>query len=320
MAGQIIQGKGADPATPSAGFVTTWVDITTGQVKSKTDAGVLSILSPNDRSNLLMNSGLWIAQRQAPATLTTYSATADRAIGPDGWAFTYENASVQYIRVDTSSASETGLQNRYYGSVTKITANGKIVLSQTVEGTDCQAVRGRSVRVQFKLKATTAMTLRLGVAQLTSAGTVDSPPATFVSAFGGASVDPTFGTNVSLIAPKTGVTGYNCTASGNAFNCSVTTTWQRFGGVFDIPATAKNVIILIWSDSQITTANGFSWAECACVASPRHGIHPLLSALPEVIRRGVGSSPERRRDNRRVSRHRWQGGSCRQLGFHPDRI
>lgn len=262
MAGQIIQVQGADPAIPAATSNSTYPNVS-GQMKSISGNGRQQILSATDRPNLLMNSGLWFAQRQAAATLTTYSATADRAKGPDGWAFTNENASVQYIRVDTSSAPESGLQGRFYGSVTKITANGKIVLTQVIEGTDCQAIRGRTVTFQLWMKSTTAMTLRLGVFQLTSAGTIDAPPATFISAFGGASTDPTLGANVSYIAPNGSVTPDNGSTVGNAVNCSVTTTWQRFGACFNIPTTVKNVFVAIWSDSQITTTNGFSWSQAS---------------------------------------------------------
>jgi hypothetical protein len=41
----------------------------------------------------------------------------------------------------------------------------------------------------------------------------------------------------------------------------VTTSWQRFGGVFDIPTNAKNIIVLAWSGNQLTATSGFSLSE-----------------------------------------------------------
>ncbi len=262
MAGIINYGKGTAPATPSSGNVSVWAN-NTGQMMATADTGVLSAMTPVDRPNLIRNSGLWFAQRQLPTTLATYSSTAGRAFGPDGWAFTNENASVQYVVTDTQNAPESGLQGRFYGNVTKITANGKIVLSQCIENTDISAVRGRTVRLQFWMKATASITVRLGLIQLSSAGTFDTIPATYISAFGGAGTDPTLGANLAYIAPKSGVTPDNCTVNGNACDVNLTTAWQRFGACFDVPSNCKNIIVSVWSNAQITTTNGWSWSQAS---------------------------------------------------------
>jgi hypothetical protein len=260
VAGSIKLAKGSQPATPASGYTTEFVDT---EARSKTiDAnGILSILSDHSRYNYIRNSGFWFAQRQVPGTLTTYSNTSGRAFAPDGWAITNENASCQYIRNDTIVTPETGLQGRFYGSFTKITATGKFVVSQCIEGVNSAALRGRSVRVQCWMKATASMTVRLGLVQLNSSGTVDTLPATYISAFGANSTDPTLGTNLAYIAPKSGVNPDNATTSGNAASCSVTTSWQRFGAVFDVPSNCRNVVVQFWTDSQVTATNGFSLAQ-----------------------------------------------------------
>jgi len=109
------------------------------------------------------------------------------------------------------------------------------------------------------LKADSARTFRLGVAQLTSAGTLDTVPTAanlFFTAWGGAGTDPTLGSNLSYIAPKSGVTYPNGTVNGNAVDCSVTTAWQQFSVVFDVPSTAKNLVVMVWSNAQVTLTTG----------------------------------------------------------------
>lgn len=254
--------KSAAPSAPAAGKATKFIDAN-GRPCVLDATGVLSIMVNRDLPNFIRNSGLWFAQRQVPGTLTTYSNTTGRAITADGWGVTNENASVQFIRTDTSGAFETGLQARNYGTWSKITTTGKFVLSQVIEGADVANFRGRTTRFQCWLKASASKTIKIAVAQLTSAGTIDTMPATFISAFGANSVDPTLGTNLSYLAPKAGVTGDNCTAGTNAFSCAVTTAWQKFGGVVDVPTTAKNVVVLVFTDSQFVAADSLSMSQAS---------------------------------------------------------
>lgn len=255
--------EGAAPATPPAGRATVYV-ATGGEPHIVASTGADVNLTPNRKFNWVRNGGFWFAQRQAPGTLTTYSATAGRAITADGFGVTNENASVQFRRVDTASAPETNLAGRFYGEFTKITSTGKIVVSQVIEGTDTGVLRGSTVRVQVKLKAvTTNLNVRIGLAQLTSAGTMDTMPATFVSAFG---TNPTLGTNLSYLTPKTGVNGeiagVSTAVTGNVLVVpAVTTGWTRAGLVFDVPTDAKNLVVVIYSEGQIAAAAGFAVGE-----------------------------------------------------------
>lgn len=220
-----------------------------------------------DLTNYIRNSGMWFAQWQNPANASNVGSTTLRAGhvagtgGCDGWGVWNENANTTYQRTDTSTTPETGLQGRFYGSFVKITSTGKFFVSQMIEAHDAQAIRGRTVRFTCWMKGTASQTVRLGLVQLNTSGTVDTLPATFISAAGANGTDPTLGTNLAYIAPKSGQTGDNCTANGNAYDCSVTTSWQRFSGVFDAPSNCKNLLPCLWTNAQLTATNGFSIAQ-----------------------------------------------------------
>jgi hypothetical protein len=113
------------------------------------------------------------------------------------------------------------------------------------------------------MKGTASQTVRLGFVQLNASGTLDTLPATFISAAGANGTDPTLGTNLAYIAPTAGITGDNCTLNGNAYDCSVTTAWQRFGGVFAFPANARNALPCVWTNAQLTATNGFSMSQAS---------------------------------------------------------
>lgn len=253
----VTLNQGAAPPTPASGKSAFFVG-SDRRPAMVSDHGIQTSLDTLDGLNFLRNSGFWFAQRQVPGTLTTYSSTAGRAFTADGWAVTNENASAQFRRVDTNAAPESGLQSRYFGEFTKITANGKIQLSQCIEGSDAIQLRGRNVRLTFWARTVVVASAQwnLALLQLTSAGTIDTIPATFVSAHGAAGVDPTLGTNVSYIPPTSGKTGDNCTAGVNSYACTVTTAWQRFSGVFTVPSNCKNLLAMFYSHNQVVTTNG----------------------------------------------------------------
>lgn len=242
--------NGAAPATPAAGKTRDYTDSADKRRKYIDENGVISIMTNWDwKENLLINGDFTLAQRQAAATLTTYSNTTGRTYAADRWGITNENASVQYQRVDSISATETNLNARYYGRFKKITSAGKIVVSQVLEGTNSSPLRGRTVRFQAKMRFSVAgsMTVRLGLIYLTSSGTTDTIPATFVSAFGAASTDPTWGTNLTALAPVTVDGG---SISGNGMTCVLTSSWVRYSATFSIPSSAKNVLAVIWTNGQ----------------------------------------------------------------------
>src|SRR5258706_1784633 len=156
----------AIPATPAAGKATIGFDTVTKRMYFIDEKGVVSYMTNWDwKENQIINGGFDFAQRQTPGTLTTYSNTTGRTYRADRWGITNENASVQYQRVDSIAATETGLNARFYGKYKKITNAGKIIISEVLEATNSGPLRGRTVRLQAKMRFTVAasMTVRLGL-------------------------------------------------------------------------------------------------------------------------------------------------------------
>lgn len=253
--------QSATPSAPATGKSDDYLDSADARRKVKHADGRTEVLSPsNFLGNYLHNGGFMFAQRQAPGTLTTYNSTL-RTYAADRWAAVNENASLQYQRVDTSSSPETGLAARFYGRYKKITNAGKFIVSQVIEGVDAQTLRGRNVRFQARLRCSVAssMTVRMALLQLTSAGTVDTVPASIASAFGAAATDPTWGTNLSAITPN--LTESTGTISGAGITCATTTSWQRFSATFTVPSSCKNLVVVIFTHNQPAANDELNIAE-----------------------------------------------------------
>lgn len=248
------QEKIATPSTPAANFSTLYVDTVDMRRKEIDDKGTKNVLTPMGwrDNNIIINGEFDYAQRQVPGTLTTYSNTTGRTYAADRWGMTNENASIQFQRIDTSSATEVNLNARFYGKYKKITGVGKMFISQVIESGNIMHLRGRTVRVQAKLRCSvaSAMNVRLGLIQLANAGTIDAIPATFLSAFGAVGTDPTPGTNLAYIAPNASPTGDGGTINGNALDCALTVNWVRFSATFTVPSNCKNLVMGIWTNGQ----------------------------------------------------------------------
>lgn len=244
--------KTAIGSAPSAGAIDIFFDSADDELKYIDENGNEIPLTPLGWGdwNLLMNGGFEFAQMQVPSTLTTYSSLTGRVMCADNWKLTNENASVQYQQIDTDNAPEAGINARYYGKLKKITGAGKVCLSQVISASDSAGMRNEALRLQFSAKFSvgSALTLRAAVLQLTSAGTLDVIPATFISAFGANGTDPTFGANLTALNPASARNG---TISNNAVSCVLTNAWQDFALECDMPANFKNIVIAIWSNSQM---------------------------------------------------------------------
>lgn len=195
-----------------------------------------------DTPNLAVNGGFEFAQEQTPGTYTTI---ADKTYGPDQWWVTRENADVQYKRED--GTGETGITSKYFGTFKKITNTGKFFICQPLEGRDSVPLRDKTVIFPIKLKASGSKTIRMAVLELQTAGTMDAPPATLVTAFGANGVDPTFGSNVAIITA--------------AQSKSVTTSFQQFSVSVTVPSNSKNLFLAVWSNDQFAANDTLSVAE-----------------------------------------------------------
>jgi hypothetical protein len=219
------------------------------------------------RKNLLVNSGMWYFQRQTPGTLTTL---ANDKYGPDRWRMSSGAASFQSARNDTNGALETGLSARFYANLKQITNSAKALACQPVEANQTFDLASRPVVFQCKMRGLTAKTMRLGILQLTSSGTIDTIPSAIVpTTWGANSTDPTWGANLQLIAPNLAFSLSGATVSivNSAINCSALTTWQTFGGLFYIPSNALNLIPIIWTDSALPINDYFCWSEAGLYSS-----------------------------------------------------
>jgi hypothetical protein len=199
-------------------------------------------------NNRLINGGFDFAQRQVPGTDTTIS---NETYGPDRWRCTRENADLQYSRQD--GTAETGITSQYFGRFKKITNTGKFLIYQPLEFGDSVPMRGRLVTFQVKMKASASKTVKIALVELTSGGTADTLPASFVSAWGANTVNPTLGTNLSVV--------------GSAASCSVTTSWASFWVTGTIPTNSKNIMVAIWTDSQFAANDTLSIAEAGLYTS-----------------------------------------------------
>ncbi len=192
--------------------------------------------------NLVANGGFDFAQRQAPGTLTTI---ATDKYGPDRWRSSRESASLQYIR--NSAIGESGITSLNYGQYKQITNSGKFMVYQILEGTDSQPLLGKTVTWQIKMKASASKTIRMAFIELNTSGTIDTIPATFISAYGANSTDPTLGTNLAYV--------------GTPASKSVTTSWASFSVTATLPSNSKNIILALWTDSQFSANDTLSLAE-----------------------------------------------------------
>lgn len=265
---QLIFTKVATPSTPASSKATIFVDTTTRRVMSKDDNGLLASLTHNglDDRNILTNGGLYIQQRVATAAtaIPNVSTTTRAGQVADCWAVTTGNATTtSWTQVDANGAAETGLLARYYGRITQATNAAKFIFSQWILASEMTHLRGQQVRLSVKLKQFVGsnQTYKLGLLQLTSAGTVDTSP-TFISAIGASGTNPTWGTNLSAIAPNASPTGENGTINGSYLEITSTAAWVRSSCVFTVPTDCKNLVFVLIKDATGGTTDSVGIAEC----------------------------------------------------------
>lgn len=260
----------ATPSTPATDKVELYIDTADRRLKSIDDLGVVSTMTPSGlERNFLSNGGFDINQRLA-AALTNVpgpSATA-RVYTADRWGLTVGNvATPQFQQVDTIAAPEAGITARYYARHKQLTNTAKHIYSQVVPATDMAPLRGRVVRLQVKARYSVGSnrTMRLGLLQLNSVGVADTMPATFISAFNGAGVDPTLGTNLAYIAP-TLVDGGSL--SGSAMNFTLLSTWARYSATFVVPTNCVNLVAAVWSNDVLAANDDVLLTECGLYDGP----------------------------------------------------
>ena len=294
--------KGDAPSTPASNKVEIFID-NNNRTCSIDDKGVISVFNHNglDERNILVNGGFGVQQKVAVAStaIAGISATTRGGVVADAWSVTSSVASnLNWQQVDTGSAPEIGLNSRYYGSIIAATAGKKVMLSQWILNEDMRHLLGRKVRVSIKhnMKVGTSKTFKLGLLQLTSAGTIDTSPAFLSGAWSATTgVDPAWNTNLAAITPDASPTGENGTITGAYLNiATVENVWTRSSCVFTVPTNAKNLIMVFFADATGGTTDNVSIAEAQVTlgADLVDYLEPLFSEnINRCLRRYCKSFP-----------------------------
>lgn len=274
MAEGLLMTKSAAPATPAANKANVFIDTADFYTKMIDANGVISNFVNDglqDR-NIITNGGFNIQQRVATASTAIPSISTTTRAGrvADRWAVTVGNTTTcSWAQIDTSGATETGLQSRYYGKITQATNAAKFILSQYILNAEMAHLRGKKVRLSVKVKqfVGAGQTYKLGLLQLTAAGTTDTDPA-FTSAIGADGVAPTWGTNLSAIAPDSSPVGENGTINGSYLDITSTSNWVRSSCVFTVPSDAKNLVVVLWKSAAGAATDSTGIAEFQLTQGP----------------------------------------------------
>lgn len=269
--------KVAAPTTPAASTNELYIGTTDNRLKQLDANGVISTMN-NDglmERNIITNGGFLIQQRVATAStaIAGISTTTRGGVVADCWSVTSSVASnINWSQVDTSGAAESGLYSRYYGSVISSTAGKKVMLSQWILNSDMNHLRGRKVRFSIKTSqkvGSEGQTWKLGLIQLTSAGTVDTSPAFLSGAWSTSTgVDPSWGTNLSAVTPDSSPTPENGTVSGSFVTFTTTLAWKTVSGVWTVPTNCKNLVVVVFADATGGTTDNISFAEAQLTMGP----------------------------------------------------
>jgi hypothetical protein len=267
---RLILTKGSVPATPASNKSAVYVDTADGRLKQLDSNGVINVLSHDglQDKNIITNGGFVVQQRMAVAStaIAGISTTTRAGQVSDRWAVTSSVASnLNWQQVDTSGAAESLLKSRYYGSIISSTAGKKVLLSQVIINSEMAHLRGQRVRLSVKTSqkvGSEGQTFKLGLLQLTAAGTVDVCPA-FLSGAWSASTgtDPAWNTNITAITPDASPTGENGTIVGSYLEISSTLAWKRSSVCFTVPTNAKNLFVVLFANATGGTTDNFSVAE-----------------------------------------------------------
>jgi hypothetical protein len=197
------------------------------------------IYDPVQRKNRIINGGFRVWQRGASAP-----TTADNAYGPDRWRVLTETTATGFtIDKETSDLPAGGSRGAAKLAI-GASNNTKNGLFTILEGADIWDLRGQTVSLQFKMKASDARIGDVRAAVVNWTGTEDGVSADPISAWGAAGTVPTY------------IAGY---ANANTpANLSPTTSWATYKieGV-SISASATNLAIFVWIDDKTTTAGDY---------------------------------------------------------------
>ena len=199
--------------------------------------------------NRIINGDMKVVQRipWGVSTALWTSATVpwannDDTYQLDRWLLLSDGNDIVDVSQNTASAPTNGL---YALALDVETVNKKFGVAQIIEQANCVDLVGNTVTLSFKAKVSSVTKLdNVKCAIVAWSGTADTVTSDIVSAWNGE------GTNPTLIA--------NATYENTPANLNVTTSWATYSVSAAIDtASAKNVIVFIWSDVTDTTLGDF---------------------------------------------------------------
>ena len=190
--------------------------------------------------NALLNGNFQIAQR---GTSFVAGANNDDTYNLDRWYVLSDGNDAVDITQDTTTIPTNGSQTAIALDVE--TANKKFGIAQIIEARNCAAFIGNTVTFSFKARVSSTTRLNnIKAAIIAWDGTADTVTSDIISAWNSG------GTNPTLIA--------NATYENTPANLNVTTSYATYSVTAAVDtASAKNIIVLIWSDVVVTAAADF---------------------------------------------------------------
>jgi len=190
-------------------------------------------------ANALINGQFAVAQR---ATSFVAGANNDTDYTLDRWKLFSDGNDI----VDVTQETSTVPTNRQYAIALDVeTANKKFGIQQIVEQKDCVNLIGETVTLSFQAKVSATTNLdNVKAAIISWSGTADNPTDDMISAWGAEGTDPTLASSF--------------TYENTPANLSLTTSYATYSVTASVDtASAKNIIVFIWSDVTTTSAGEF---------------------------------------------------------------
>ena len=190
-------------------------------------------------ANALINGQFAVAQR---ATSFVAGANNDTNYTLDRWKLLSDGNDV----VDVTQETTTVPTNRQYAIALDVeTANKKFGIQQIVEQKDCVNLIGGTVTLSFQAKVSATTNIdNVKAAIISWSGTADDPTDDMISAWGAEGTDPTLASSF--------------TYENTPANLNLTTSYATYSVTATVDtASAKNIIVFIWSDVTTTSAGEF---------------------------------------------------------------
>lgn len=190
-------------------------------------------------ANALINGQFAVAQR---GTSFVAGANNDTNYTLDRWKLFSDGNDI----VDVTQETTTVPTNRQFAIALDVeTANKKFGIQQIVEQKSCVNLIGKTVTLSFQAKVSATTNLdNVKAAIISWSGTADDPTDDMISAWGAEGTDPTLASSF--------------TYENTPANLSLTTSYATYSVTATVDtASAKNIIVFIWSDVTTTSAGEF---------------------------------------------------------------